>query len=72
MTREPLARDVVVDGKRLETVRYDGDPGRPTIVMLHEGLGSVSLWRDLPQQLAGSTGLAVVAYSRYGLSLIHI
>jgi pimeloyl-ACP methyl ester carboxylesterase len=66
MTREPIARDVVVDGKRLETVRYDGDSARPTIVMLHEGLGSVSLWRDLPQRLAERTLCRVVAYSRYG------
>ncbi len=66
MTREPIARDVVVDGKRLETVRYDGDPARPAIVLLHEGLGSVTLWRDLPRQLAERTGCAVVAYSRYG------
>jgi pimeloyl-ACP methyl ester carboxylesterase len=66
VTREPLTRDVVVDGKRLETVRYDGDPARPAIVLLHEGLGSVSLWRDLPQRLAERTGCAVFAYSRYG------
>ena len=64
--REPFARDVVVDGKRLETVRWDGDPSRPAIVMLHEGLGSVSLWRDLPQRLCECTGCTVVAYSRYG------
>jgi pimeloyl-ACP methyl ester carboxylesterase len=66
VTREPLARDVVVDGKRLETVRYDGDPARPPIVMLHEGLGSVSLWRDVPQKLAERTRCTAVAYSRYG------
>jgi pimeloyl-ACP methyl ester carboxylesterase len=66
MTREPVAREVVVDGKRLETVRYDGDPDRPAIVMLHEGLGSVSMWRDLPQRLAARTRCTVVAYSRYG------
>jgi len=66
VTHEPRARDVVIGGKRLETVRYDGDPARPAIVMLHEGVGSVSLWRDLPQRLAAATGSAVVAYSRYG------
>ncbi len=66
MTREAVARDVVVDGKRLETVRYDGDPARPAIVMLHEGLGSISLWRDLPQRLCERTRCTVVAYSRYG------
>ncbi|HEY0383878.1 MAG TPA: alpha/beta hydrolase [Candidatus Elarobacter sp.] len=64
--REPLARDVVVDGKRLETIRYDGDPARPAIVMLHEGLGSVSLWRDVPLRLCERTRCTVVAYSRYG------
>jgi pimeloyl-ACP methyl ester carboxylesterase len=35
-------------------------------VLLHEGLGSIELWRDFPQQLAAATGRAVVAYSRYG------
>jgi pimeloyl-ACP methyl ester carboxylesterase len=38
----------------------------PTIVLLHEGLGCVSLWRDFPQTLANATGAQVVAYSRYG------
>jgi pimeloyl-ACP methyl ester carboxylesterase len=66
MTREPLAREVVVEGRRLETVRYDGDPALLAIVMLHEGLGSVSLWRDLPRRLAARTSGTVVAYSRYG------
>ena len=71
MTREPtsaqpLTRDVVVDGKRLETVRYDDDPARPAIVLLHEGLGSISLWRDLPRRLCERTRCTVVAYSRYG------
>jgi len=32
------ARDVVIDGKRLETLRYPCTNQRPTIVMLHEGL----------------------------------
>jgi pimeloyl-ACP methyl ester carboxylesterase len=64
--RGPQARDVVVDGKRLETVRYAGDRRRPAIVMLHEGLGSVSLWRDLPERLRERTRCTVLAYSRYG------
>ena len=64
--REAVARDVVVDGKRLETVRYDGDPASPPIVLLHEGLGSVSLWRDFPERLRERTGCTTIAYSRYG------
>jgi pimeloyl-ACP methyl ester carboxylesterase len=58
--------DVVVDGKRLETLAYSAVGKRPTIVMLHEGLGSVSLWKDFPEQLARTTKCGVVAYSRYG------
>jgi len=38
----------------------------PTLVLLHEGLGCVGMWRDFPQQLAEATGLGVMAYSRVG------
>jgi pimeloyl-ACP methyl ester carboxylesterase len=66
MTRELAVKAVVVDGKRLETVRYEGDAAASAIVLLHEGLGSVSLWRDFPLRLSERTGRTVVAYSRYG------
>lgn len=36
------------------------------IVMLHEGLGSVAMWRDFPDQLAAATGRQVIAFSRRG------
>jgi len=36
------------------------------LVLLHEGLGSVSMWKDFPDALAAATGLGVLAYSRYG------
>jgi pimeloyl-ACP methyl ester carboxylesterase len=39
---------------------------KPPIVLLHEGLGCVAMWRDFPQALATATGARVVAYSRYG------
>jgi pimeloyl-ACP methyl ester carboxylesterase len=56
-----------VDGKRLETLWIEPtDRNRPTIVMLHEGLGSIELWKDFPQRLASRTGMGVLAYSRYG------
>ena len=38
----------------------------PTVVMLHEGLGSVGLWGDFPDQIAAATGAGVFAYSRAG------
>jgi pimeloyl-ACP methyl ester carboxylesterase len=34
--------------------------------MLHEGLGSVTQWRDFPERLAAQTGRRIVAYSRAG------
>ena len=60
--------EVLVDGKRLETLWIEpADKDCPTIVMLHEGLGSVALWKDFPQLLASRTGCGVLVYSRYGL-----
>ena len=42
-------------------------PGEaPTIVMLHEGLGSAGLWGDFPEKLAAATGAGVFVYSRAG------
>jgi pimeloyl-ACP methyl ester carboxylesterase len=38
----------------------------PTIVMLHEGLGSVGLWGDFPDKLQAATGAGVLVYSRAG------
>ena len=38
----------------------------PTIVMLHEGLGSASLWGDFPDRLQAATGTGVLVYSRAG------
>jgi pimeloyl-ACP methyl ester carboxylesterase len=57
---------VVVRGHRLEVERIGGDPTRPTLVFLHEGLGSISLWRDFPARVAEATGSPAVVYSRYG------
>lgn len=39
---------------------------RTPIVLLHDSLGSVALWRDFPGQLAAATGRRVVAYDRLG------
>ncbi len=64
---EGVAGAIDADGKRLEAVAYGPRPDdAPTIVMLHEGLGCVALWRDFPQKLAAATGHGVLAYSRAG------
>ncbi len=38
----------------------------PTLVLLHEGLGSAGLWGDFPERLAAATGTGVFSYSRVG------
>ena len=38
----------------------------PTIVMLHEGLGSAGLWGDFPEKLQAATGAGIFLYSRAG------
>lgn len=43
-----------------------GAPGKPPLVFLHEGLGSIRQWRDFPQQVAQATGCRALVYSRYG------
>ena len=58
---------LIVDGVVLEYACYGPSPDQaPTIVMLHEGLGCVALWRDFPQQVAQATGMGVFVYSRQG------
>lgn len=53
-------------GHRIEVAWFGEASPDPVIVMLHEGLGSVALWRDFPDRLAAATGRRVLAYSRYG------
>lgn len=54
-------------GARLEYCWHGPQPdAAPTIVLLHEGLGCVALWKNFPAQLAASTGCGVLVYSRAG------
>jgi pimeloyl-ACP methyl ester carboxylesterase len=56
-----------VRGVRLEFERIESPTSQaPTIVLLHEGLGSIALWRDFPARLAAASGATVVLYSRRG------
>jgi len=60
---------VTVGDTRLEYVRLPSAHPRedtPAIVFLHEGLGSVAMWRDFPQRVADATGCEAVVYSRAG------
>jgi pimeloyl-ACP methyl ester carboxylesterase len=58
---------VEVGGVRLEYQRIPAArPGRPPVVLLHEGLGSVAMWRDFPARVAQATGAETIVYSRRG------
>jgi pimeloyl-ACP methyl ester carboxylesterase len=57
---------VTVAGRAIETLELSGDETRRAIVLLHEGLGSVGLWRDFPRALNDATGRRVIAFSRHG------
>jgi pimeloyl-ACP methyl ester carboxylesterase len=48
--------------------RWIGPPAdrAPTVVFLHEGLGSATLWRDFPDRVAAATGCGALVYSRRG------
>jgi pimeloyl-ACP methyl ester carboxylesterase len=50
-------------------IRYPGKNGRPWLVFLHEGLGSVAQWRDFPEQLCRRTGCPGLVYDRVGHGL---
>ncbi|HWS99377.1 MAG TPA: alpha/beta hydrolase [Pyrinomonadaceae bacterium] len=54
-------------GRWLECAWHGRPPGEaPTIVFLHEGLGSVSTWREFPARVAEATGCGALVYSRAG------
>jgi pimeloyl-ACP methyl ester carboxylesterase len=43
-----------------------GGHGGPTLVFLHEGLGSIRQWRDFPAKVVEATGCRALVYDRYG------
>jgi pimeloyl-ACP methyl ester carboxylesterase len=57
---------IAVEGRPLEVLDLPGASGPPALVLLHEGLGSISLWRSFPAALHDATGRRVVAFSRHG------
>ncbi len=59
--------EITAGDKTLEAGSWGPAPGiADTIVLLHEGLGSLALWKEFPKALAEATGCGVFAYSRAG------
>lgn len=63
---------VSIAGHALECVRIGADRPGPALVFLHEGLGSVALWRDFPERLTDAVARPALIYSRagYGCSTV--
>jgi pimeloyl-ACP methyl ester carboxylesterase len=61
-----IPRPATAAGRRIEAVELPGDEARRPLVLLHEGLGSVGLWRSFPAALNEATGRRVLAFSRFG------
>ena len=60
-------KHIHVNGLKLEYRDYPAAvENTPTLLLLHEGLGSVSMWRHFPEKLAAQTGCRVIVWSRAG------
>lgn len=57
-----------ISGRRIgvSAWNYPAQSGRLPIVLLHDSLGAIGLWRDFPAMLAACTGHPVIAYDRLG------
>jgi len=59
-------RIIDVKGKKLYIEHYNPFEDRPTIILLHDSLGSVQLWRDFPAKLSEAAQCNTLAYDRLG------
>ena len=57
---------VEIGGVALELNHVPSPHGAPTLVFLHEALGSLAQWKDFPDRLASACGLGWMGYSRQG------
>ncbi|MDE2439491.1 MAG: alpha/beta hydrolase [Betaproteobacteria bacterium] len=60
-------KHITVKGLKLEYRDYPATlANQPTLLLLHEGLGCVTMWRHFPEKLAEKTGCRVIVWSRAG------
>jgi len=62
----PHDHHIDVPGGRIFAREWPAAAGAPPIVLLHDSLGCIDLWRDFPAELRAATGRRVVAYDRLG------
>ena len=61
-----IEKVIEVKGKNLFIKFNSSFENKPTIVFLHDSLGSVQLWRDFPEKLAEATQCNFLIYDRLG------
>lgn len=60
-------KHIVIEGRRLEYRDFPATrTDQPVLLLLHEGLGCVAMWRHFPEKLAAATGCRVIVWSRAG------
>jgi len=58
---------IVADGRAIDIeFAFVGEADAPLLVFLHEGLGSLSMWRDFPERVCAATGQRGLVWSRPG------
>ena len=56
-----------IEDKYIEFMSFgDFSNGKPVLILMHEGLGSVSMWKEIPELIFRQTKLNVMVYSRFG------
>lgn len=55
-----------ISAAELQVLKYGNDADKPTIVFLHDSLGSIELWRGFPKKLGELTKCNVLVYDRQG------
>ena len=56
-----------LQGRRINYQWYgETDLKRETAVFLHDGLGAIGSWKDIPEEIGRRAGINVLAYDRYG------
>jgi len=56
-----------IEDKSIEILTIgDFSDQTPVLVLLHEGLGSISMWKEIPKLIHEKTNLNILTYSRFG------
>jgi len=67
LRKQPLNHSILVHNQEIEVQwQNQGLTTNPTLVFLHEGLGCVSLWKDVPRKLSQMTQCNAFVFSRLG------